>query len=71
MRKKCPHSEFFWSLFSRMRTEYGDLLGKSPYSARMRENMDEKNIFQKKMKILAQEVKYTIISNTHTFRLDK
>ena len=22
-REKCPHSEFFWSVFSRIRTEYG------------------------------------------------
>ena len=24
-RKKCPYLEFFWSVFSRIRTEYGDL----------------------------------------------
>ena len=25
LRKKCPYSEFFWSLFSRIRTEYGEI----------------------------------------------
>ena len=25
LREKCPNTEFFWSLFSCIRTEYGDL----------------------------------------------
>ena len=25
LRKKCPHSELFWSAFSRIRTEYRDV----------------------------------------------
>ena len=33
---KCPYSEFFWSLFSHILTEYGNL-------SRMRENADQKN----------------------------
>ena len=40
--KKSPYSEFIWSAFSRIRTEYGGLLRKSPYSLRMRENADQK-----------------------------
>ena len=32
---------FFWSVFSRIRNEYGDLRSKSPYSVRMRENTDQ------------------------------
>ena len=24
MREKCPYLEFFWSVFSRIRTEYGE-----------------------------------------------
>ena len=36
-RKKCPYSELFWSAFSRIRTEYGELLRISPYSVRMQE----------------------------------
>ena len=34
---------FFWSVFSRIRTEYEDLRSKSPYSVRIRENTDQKN----------------------------
>ena len=26
LRKKCPYSELFWSAFSRIRTEYGEIL---------------------------------------------
>ena len=33
MRKKCPYSELFWSVFSRIRTEYGE----------MRRDTDENN----------------------------
>ena len=33
----------FRFVFSRIRTEYGDLLCKSPYSVQMRENRDQKN----------------------------
>ena len=43
LQKKCLHSEFFWSVFSRIWTEYGDLQSKSPYSVRMQENADLKN----------------------------
>ena len=25
LRKNCPNTEFFWSVFSRIWTEYGDL----------------------------------------------
>ena len=41
--KSCPYSEFFWSVFSGIWTEYGDLRSKSPYSVQMRENADQKN----------------------------
>ena len=34
---------FFWSVFSRTRTEYREILRISPYSVRMRENTDQKN----------------------------
>ena len=36
MRKKCPYSEFFFSVFSRIRTKYGEIVRISPYSFRMR-----------------------------------
>ena len=38
LHKKCPYSEFFGSLFSRIWTEYGEILCISPYWVRMREN---------------------------------
>ena len=41
--KKSPYSGLFWSAFSRIRTEYGEILRISPYSVRMRENVDQNN----------------------------
>ena len=35
---------FFWSLFSHIRTEYGEIRSISPYSVRMRENTDQKKL---------------------------
>ena len=40
LREKCLYLEFFWPVFSRIRTEYGDIQSMrniSPYSVRMRE----------------------------------
>ena len=34
--------DFFWSVFSCIRTKYGDLLSKSPYSVRIQENTGQK-----------------------------
>ena len=39
----CPYSEFYWSAFSRIWTEYEEILRISPYSVRMRENTEQKN----------------------------
>ena len=39
----CPYSELFWSVFSRIPTEYGEILLISPYSVRMRRNTDQNN----------------------------
>ena len=33
----------FWSVFSRIQTEYGEILGISPYSVQMQENKDQNN----------------------------
>ena len=44
LRKKCPNTEFFSSVFSRIRTEYGEILRIFPYSVRMRENTDQKKL---------------------------
>ena len=31
LRKKCPNTEFFWSAFSRIETEYGNLRNMGKY----------------------------------------
>ena len=41
-RKKYLYAEFFWSVFFRIRTEYGDSLRKFPYSVLMWEHTDQK-----------------------------
>ena len=41
--RNFPHSAFFRSVFSRIRTEHGEIPLISPYSIRMRENTDQKN----------------------------
>ena len=33
LREKCPISEFLWSVFSGIRTKYGEIRSISPYSA--------------------------------------
>ena len=42
LREKCQIRGNFWSLFSLIRTEYGEILCISPYSVRMRESTDQK-----------------------------
>ena len=41
LRKTCLYLEFFWSAFSRIRTEYREIQSISPYSVRMQENTDQ------------------------------
>ena len=41
LHEKCPYSELFWSVFSRIRTEYGEIHRISSYSVRMWENTDQ------------------------------
>ena len=36
LRKKCPYSKLFWSAFSRIRSENGEIF-------RMRENVNQNN----------------------------
>ena len=43
LREKCPYLEFFLSVFSRIWTEYGEIFRISPYSVRIRENVEQKN----------------------------
>ena len=40
--KSVQIRSFFWSIFSCIRAEYGDLLRKSPYLVQMRENKGQK-----------------------------
>ena len=39
--KSVQIQSYFWSVFSSIRTEYGDLLRKYPYSVRIQENTDQ------------------------------
>ena len=43
LRERCPYSEFFWSVFSYIRTEFGKIRSISPYSIQMLENTNQKN----------------------------
>ena len=43
LRENCPYSELFRSVFSRIRTEHGDIRIISSYSVRMRKSMDQNN----------------------------
>ena len=41
MHEKCPYSQLFWSSFSRIRTEYGEIRSISPHSVRMWQITDQ------------------------------
>ena len=43
LREKCPYLELFWSTFSRIRTECGEMWSISADSVRMREKVDQNN----------------------------
>ena len=43
LREKSLYSEFFWSVFSCIWTEYGEVLRISPYPVRIWENAEQKN----------------------------
>ena len=42
LHEKCPYSEFFWLVFSRIRTEYREIPRISSDLVRLRENTDQK-----------------------------
>ena len=42
--KSVQTQGFFWSVFSRIRTEYGEIRSISPYSVRIRENRDQNKL---------------------------
>ena len=64
MREKRPYSELFWSAFSRIWTEYGEVLRISPYSVQMRENADQIN--SKYGPLLRCEYLYTLSQGIHS-----
>ena len=41
--KSVQIRKFFWSIFSRIWTKYGEILRISPYSVQIQENKDQKN----------------------------
>ena len=41
--KKCPYSEFFWSVFFRILTDYGEIRSISSYSVQMQGNTYQKD----------------------------
>ena len=43
LREKCPYSEFFWSVFSRIRAKDKEILRISPHSIQMPQNTDQNN----------------------------
>ena len=43
LRKMCPYSEFYLSMFSRIRTEYEEIGSIFPYLVRLRKNTDQRN----------------------------
>ena len=62
LRKNCPDTEFFWSIFSRIWTGYGDLRTKSPYSAQIREHTDQKTPYLDTFHAVKMYVKIMIIA---------
>ena len=44
LREKCLNMEFFWSVFSCIRTEYRNLQSKSAHPVQIQENTDHKKI---------------------------
>ena len=62
LREKCLYSEIFWSVFSRIWSEYREILRISPSSVRMRENMDQKN---SEHRHFSRSVNITLIKREH------
>ena len=58
-REKCPHLELFWSAFSRIWTEYGEILPISPYLVWMPEYLH--------IQSERREMRTRITPNTNTF----
>ena len=70
LREKCLYSEIFWFVFSRIWSEYGEILRISPSSVQMRENMDQKNSerrhFSRSVNITLKKREHQIFQNRIT-----
>ena len=70
LREKCLYSEIFWSVFSRIWSEYGEILRISPSSVQMRENMDQKDSerrhFSRSVNITLKKREHQIFQNRIT-----
>ena len=44
LRESVQTRSFFWSVYSCIQTEYGDLNSKSPHSVRIQDNTDQKKL---------------------------
>ena len=60
-RAQCPYSELFWSAFSRIQTEHGEILRISPYSVQIQENADQNNSEYGHFSRSARELSYTFL----------
>ena len=65
LRETCPYSEFFWSVFSLLWTEYGEILPVSPYSVQMRENTDQKYRLLRTLQTFTDEYGHFLRSDGH------
>ena len=67
---KCVQiRSFFWSVSSRIRTEYGEVRSFSPYSVRMRENTDQKKLLIWTLFIQCQEAPISYYSTILSLNL--
>ena len=64
--KSVQIRSFFWSVFSRIRTEYGEKRSISPYSVRIQENSDQEK--RRIWTLLTQWIKYIINLFSTNFR---
>ena len=69
---KCVQiRSFFWSVSSRIRTEYGEVRSFSPYSVRMREDKDQKKLLIWTLFIQCQEAPISYYSTTLSQNIDE
>ena len=59
----CSYSELFWSTFSRILTEYGEIRSISPNSVRIRENADQNNSEYRHFSRSVKQIKTSSVQN--------